>query len=96
MGFTLYCAVARHETRGTNRGSERQSVSHPASGCLGGKDQTQEGRDHKGPTHIEGAHTEGARHTEGATHTMRPTQETHRHSGSKHTEPISPILRFWG
>ena len=35
-------------TRGTNRGSERQSVSHPASGCLRGKDQTQEGRDPQG------------------------------------------------
>ena len=31
-----------------NRGSERQSVSHPASGCLRGKDQTQEGRDPQG------------------------------------------------
>jgi len=40
--------LARHETRGTNRGSERQSVSHPASGCLRGKDQTQEGRDPQG------------------------------------------------
>jgi len=40
--------LARHETRGTNRGSERQRVSHPASGCLRGKDQIQEGRDPHG------------------------------------------------
>jgi len=46
--------------RGTNRGSERQSASNPASGCLRGKDQTQEGRTHKGPTHTEGARTEVA------------------------------------
>jgi len=71
--------LARHVTRGTNRGSERQSVSHPASGCLRGKDQTQEGMDpqgtdpHRGRPH-RGRPTHRERPTQGA----RPTQETHR------------------
>jgi len=66
-------------TRCINRGSERQSVSHPASGCLRGKDQTQEGRDpqgtdpHRGRPH-RGRPTQRERPTQGA----RPTQETHR------------------
>ena len=38
----------RHLTWLYNRGIERQSVSHPASECLRGKDQTQEGRDPQG------------------------------------------------
>jgi len=63
-------------TRGTNRGSERKSVSHPASGCLRGIEETQEGRDPQGtdphrrrPTQRGAPHYEGATHTRGATHT---------------------------
>ena len=41
-----------------DRGIERQSVSHPASGCLRAKDQTQEGRDPQGTDPHRGrAHT---------------------------------------
>jgi len=72
--------LARNETRGTNRGSERQSVSHPASGCLRGIKETQEGRDPQGtdphiglPTQKGARHNEGANQTRGATHT-RDTQ----------------------
>ena len=73
--------LARHETRGTNRGSERKNVSHPASGCLRGNKETQEGRDPQG-TDLQGtAPPRGAPHTttERPTQGARPTQETHRH-----------------
>ena len=39
LGFSRRCSFCVSGCRG----SERQSVSHPASGCLRGKDQTQEG-----------------------------------------------------
>ena len=60
----------------TYRGSERKSVSHPASGCLRGIEETQEGTDPQGtgssgdrPTQRGAPHNEGATHTRGATHT---------------------------
>jgi len=39
------------------------------------------GETYRGPTHTEGAHTEGARHTEGATHTRGAT-----HTGDTQTQ----------
>jgi len=65
-----------------NRGSERQSVSHPASGCLRGKDLTQEGREPQGT----GPHG-------GRPHRGRPThRERDPHKGRdphrRHTDTI--------
>jgi len=70
--------------RPNNRGNERKSVSHPASGCLHDEDQTQEGRDpqgtnpHRGRPHPHRGRpaTQRERPTQGA----RPTQETHRNN----------------
>jgi len=78
-------------TRGTNRGRERKNVSHPASRCLRGNEETQEGRDPQGSDpqgtdpHRGASHTTRERPTQGA----RPTQETHRQYGRDRREDPS-------
>jgi len=67
------------------RGSECQSVSHPASGCLRAKDQTQEGRDPQG--------TDPHR---GRPHRGRPTiRGSDPHKGRdphrRHTDTVPPL-----
>jgi len=80
-GRVLVCVSCN---RHCNRGSERQSVSHPASGCLRGKDQTQEGRDQQGTDPHRGRPHIGGRPTHRGSDPHNKGRDPHR----RHTDSV--------